>query len=234
MFVARHIQGAPWEADALKIMTNSWRQRSRRLKRDAAVRRTLLYRAQVSMVPMNAHVDFSSLPPGPRARFGLPSIGDGRPSRSVAIHRRQKEPAPLETSDVEQPIDTGTAAGKCFLGSACSPKFETNLRRDPPLPARCGAVRSEPQPAVLNRYQPNSGMRARTVANRWSSWTRSRVQCGGDCSLAKHRSEANGRERPHWLLRTGRWAPIRPCAKHWDSSGAVLVGRAGERVSIVA
>ena len=51
-----------------------------------------------------AKVDFSSLPPGPKARFGLPSIGEPSlladtvaPLLSIAIEKKQQL---LETSDV--------------------------------------------------------------------------------------------------------------------------------------
>src|SRR6266478_843770 len=92
-------------------MTNSWRQRSRRLKRGAASRRKLpLYRAVLDAYQIYANVDFSSLPPGPRARFGLPSIGDPSlladtvaPLLSIGIEKKQEL---LEISDVVTRLET--------------------------------------------------------------------------------------------------------------------------------
>ena len=56
------------------------------------------------------------------------------PKRTTCLlktdHSRQKGPAPLVLQRTEQPIDTGTAAGKCFLDMlGVFAEFETNLRR---------------------------------------------------------------------------------------------------------
>jgi len=63
-----------------------------------------LSRAVLDAYQIYANVDFSSLPPGPRARFGLPSIGDPSlladtvaPLLSIDIEKKQQL---LETSDV--------------------------------------------------------------------------------------------------------------------------------------
>lgn len=63
-----------------------------------------LSRAVLDAYEIYANVDFSSLPPGPRARFGLPSIGDPSlladtvaPLLSIGIEKKQQL---LETSDV--------------------------------------------------------------------------------------------------------------------------------------
>ena len=63
-----------------------------------------LSRAVLDAYQVYAKVDFSSLPPGPQARFGLPSIGNPSlladtvvPLLSIGIERKQQL---LETSDV--------------------------------------------------------------------------------------------------------------------------------------
>jgi ATP-dependent Lon protease len=63
-----------------------------------------LSRAVLDAYQIYANVDFSSLPPGPKARFGLPSIGDPSlladtvvPLLSIGIDQKQQL---LETSDV--------------------------------------------------------------------------------------------------------------------------------------
>src|SRR5271168_1065176 len=63
-----------------------------------------LSRAVLDAYQIYANVDFSSLPPGPRARYGLPSIGDPSlladtvaPLLSIGIEKMQQL---LETSDV--------------------------------------------------------------------------------------------------------------------------------------
>jgi ATP-dependent Lon protease len=69
-----------------------------------------LSRAVLDAYQIYADVDFSSLPPGPRARYGLPSIGDPSlladtvaPSLSIGIEKMQQL---LETSDVVARLET--------------------------------------------------------------------------------------------------------------------------------
>lgn len=69
-----------------------------------------LSRAVLDAYQIYANVDFSSLPPGPRARFGLPSIGDPSlladtvaPLLSIGIEKKQQL---LETSDVVTRLET--------------------------------------------------------------------------------------------------------------------------------
>lgn len=69
-----------------------------------------LSRAVLDAYQIYANVDFSSLPPGPKARFGLPSIGDPSlladtvaPLLSIGIEKKQQL---LETSDVVTRLET--------------------------------------------------------------------------------------------------------------------------------
>jgi ATP-dependent Lon protease len=69
-----------------------------------------LSRAVLDAYQVYAKVDFSSLPPGPQARFRLPSIGDPglladtvAPLLSIGIERKQQL---LETSDVVARLET--------------------------------------------------------------------------------------------------------------------------------
>ena len=69
-----------------------------------------LSRAVLDAYQIYANVDFSSLPPGPRARHGLPSIGDPSlladtvaPLLSISIEKMQRL---LETSDVVTRLET--------------------------------------------------------------------------------------------------------------------------------
>jgi ATP-dependent Lon protease len=69
-----------------------------------------LSRAVLDAYQIYANVDFSSLPPGPSARFGLPSIGDPSlladtvaPLLSIGIEKKQQL---LETSDVVTRLET--------------------------------------------------------------------------------------------------------------------------------
>jgi ATP-dependent Lon protease len=69
-----------------------------------------LSRAVLNAYQIYAHVDFSSLPPGPSARFDLPSIGDPSlladtvaPLLSIGIEKKQQL---LETSDVVTRLET--------------------------------------------------------------------------------------------------------------------------------
>jgi len=69
-----------------------------------------LSRAVLDAYQIYADVDFSSLPPGPKARFGLPSIGDPSlladtvaPLLSIGIEKKQQL---LETSDVVTRLET--------------------------------------------------------------------------------------------------------------------------------
>jgi uncharacterized protein len=67
-------------------------------------------RAVLDAYQIYANVDFSSLPPGPKARFGLPSIGNPSlladtvaPLLSIGIEKKQHL---LETSDVVTRLET--------------------------------------------------------------------------------------------------------------------------------
>jgi uncharacterized protein len=69
-----------------------------------------LSRAVLDAYQIYANVDFSALPPEPRARFGLPSIGDPSlladtvaPLLSIGIEKKQQL---LETSDVVTRLET--------------------------------------------------------------------------------------------------------------------------------
>jgi ATP-dependent Lon protease len=69
-----------------------------------------LSRAVLDAYQIYANVDFFSLPPGPSARFGLPSIGDPSlladtvaPLLSIGIEKKQQL---LETSDVVTRLET--------------------------------------------------------------------------------------------------------------------------------
>jgi ATP-dependent Lon protease len=69
-----------------------------------------LSRAVLDAYQIYANVDFSSLPPGPKARFGLPSIGDPSlladtvaPLLSIGIEKKQQL---LETTDVVTRLET--------------------------------------------------------------------------------------------------------------------------------
>jgi ATP-dependent Lon protease len=69
-----------------------------------------LSRAVLDAYQIYANVDFSSLPPGPRARHGLPSIGDPSlladtvaPLLSIGVEKMQRL---LETSDVVDRLET--------------------------------------------------------------------------------------------------------------------------------
>jgi uncharacterized protein len=69
-----------------------------------------LSRTVLDAYQIYANVDFSSLPPGPSARFGLPSIGDPSlladtvaPLLSIGIEKKQHL---LETSDVVTRLET--------------------------------------------------------------------------------------------------------------------------------
>jgi ATP-dependent Lon protease len=78
--------------------------------RGQSARAVALSRAALDAYQIYANVDFSALPPGPRARHGLPSIGDPSlladtvaPLLSIGIEEMQQL---LETSDVVSRLET--------------------------------------------------------------------------------------------------------------------------------
>ena len=79
-------------------------------RRSQSAKAVALSRAVLDAYQIYANVDFSSLPPGPRARHGLPSIGDPSlladtvaPLLSIGIEKMQQL---LETSDVVTRLET--------------------------------------------------------------------------------------------------------------------------------
>jgi len=78
--------------------------------RGQSAKAVALSRAVLDAYQIYANLDFSSLPPGPRARHGLPSIGDPSlladtvaPLLSIGIEKMQQL---LETSDVVTRLET--------------------------------------------------------------------------------------------------------------------------------